>query len=67
MAANPAVSLGIASGLAAGAYIYVKEKNPKRAALAAVTVFLAMGAYFHFIIVPVFAGYHANKLVHRYI
>lgn len=67
MAANPAVALGIVSGLAAGAFIYVREKSPKRAALAAVTAFLALGTPLHFIIVPVFAGYHANNLVHRYI
>jgi hypothetical protein len=67
MAANPAVALGIVSGLAVGAFIYVREKSPKKAALAAVTAFLALGTPIHFIIVPVFAGYHANKLIHRYI
>jgi hypothetical protein len=60
MAANPAVALGIVSGLAVGAFIYVREKSPKKAALAAVTAFLALGTPIHFIIVPVFAGYHAN-------
>lgn len=67
MAANPAVALGIVSGLAAGAFIYVREKSPKKAALAAVTAFLALGTPLHFIVVPVFAGYHVNNLLHRYI
>jgi hypothetical protein len=67
MAANPAVALGIVSGLAAGAFIYVREKSPKKAALAAVTAFLALGTPLHFIVVPVFAGYHVNNLLYRYI
>ena len=67
MAANPAVALGIVSGLATGAFIYVREKSPKRAALVAVTAFLALGTPLHFIIVPVFAGYHANNLLHRHV
>ncbi len=67
MAANPAVALGIVSGLAAGAFIYVRKKCVKKAALAAVTAFLALGTPLHFIIVPVFAGYHANNILHRYI
>ena len=67
MAANPAVALGIVSGLAAGAFIYVREKSVKKSALAAVTAFIALGTPLHFIIVPVFAGYHANNLIHRYI
>ncbi len=67
MAANPAVALGILSGLVAGAYLYHRERSVQRAALAAVTAFLALGTPLHFIIVPVFAGYHANKLVYRYI
>ncbi len=67
MAANPAVALGILSGLVAGAFIYVREKSVKMAALAAVIAFLALGTPLHFIIVPVFAGYHANNLIHRYI
>ena len=67
MAANLAVALGIVSGFAAGAFIYVREKSPKKAALAAVTAFLALGTPLHFIVVPVFAGYHANNLLHRYI
>jgi hypothetical protein len=65
MAAGPAVALGIVSGLIAGAYFYVREKSVKRAALAAVTAFLALGTPLHFIIVPVFAGYHANNLLHK--
>jgi len=67
MAANPAVALGIVSGLAAGAFIYLREKSPKKAALAAVAAFIALGTPLHFIIVPVFVGYHANNLLHRYI
>ena len=67
MAANPAVALGIVSGLATGAFIYVREKSPKRAALVAVTAFLALGTPLHFIIVPVFAGDYANKLIYRYL
>jgi hypothetical protein len=67
MAASPAVALGIVSGLSAGAYVYVREKSVKTAALAAVTAFLALGTPLHFIIVPVFAGYHANNLLHRHI
>ena len=67
MAANPAVALGVLSGLAAGAFIYRREKSVRRAAVAAVIAFLALGTPLHFIIVPAFAGYHANKLVYRYI
>lgn len=67
MAANPALALGILSGLAAGAFTYVRQRSAKRAAVAAVVAFLALGTPLHFIIVPVFAGYHANNLVHRYL
>jgi hypothetical protein len=67
MAANPAVALGILSGLAAGAFNYIRQKSVKRAALTAVIAFLALGTPLHFIIVLVFAGYHANKLLHRYL
>lgn len=45
----------------------MREKSPKKAALAAVTAFLALGTPLHFIVVPVFAGYHANNLLHSYI
>ena len=67
MAANPAVALGILSGLAAGTFIYHRGRSVKRAAVAAVIAFLALGTPLHFIIVPLFAGYPTNNLLHRYL
>ncbi|MBN2333937.1 hypothetical protein JXL21_00150 [Candidatus Bathyarchaeota archaeon] len=67
MAANPVVALGIVCGLAAGAFIYFRERNTKKAALWAVTAFLALGTPLHFIIVPILAGYRVNALIHRYL
>ncbi len=65
MAANQIMALGVLAGLAAGATVYAREKRLKAAIVAAVTGFLAVGTPLHFIIVPVLAGYHANKLLHR--
>ncbi len=65
MAANQILALGVLAGLAAGATVYAREKRLKGAAFAAVTGFLAAGTPLHFIIVPVLAGYHANRLLHR--
>ena len=65
MAANQILVLGVLAGLAAGATVYARGKRLKGAVFAAVTGFLAVGTPLHFIIVPVLAGYHANRLLHR--
>lgn len=65
MAANQILALGVLAGLAAGAIVYAREKRTKGALFAAVAGFLAVGTPLHFIIVPVLAGYHANRLLYR--
>jgi hypothetical protein len=67
MAASPVLALGVLSGLAAGSYVYARERRLKGASLTAVAGFLAFGTPLHFVIVPVFTGYHANNLLHRYL
>ena len=67
MAADPAVALGIVSGVVAGAIVYRGGRDAKRAAVAAVAAFLALGTPLHFIIVPALAGYMANKALYRYL
>lgn len=62
---NPILALGVLSGLAAGAIVYVREKSPRGASFTAVVGFLAFGTPLHFLIVPVFAGYHVNNLLNR--
>jgi hypothetical protein len=65
MAANQILAMGVLTGLAAGAIVYAREKRTKGALFAAVAGLLAMGTPLHFIVVPVLAGYHANRLLHR--
>ena len=65
MAANPVLAFGAAAGLLWGAASYIRGRDVKRSLLSAVVVGLALGTPLHFLLLPGYAGWAANKQIHR--
>jgi len=67
MEANPVLAVGVAAGLAWGAYTYFKSRKAGRSLLQAVIVALAVGTPLYFVLVPLALGAALNGLAYRYL